>query len=188
MFKNLNFQEILSLAYVLLIIVGVISESIFYGVLGVHYLEYTSILDALISPFSLITSDLRVFLVIVVLMIFYYLYMVKFLPWIFKKANKEKSLEEIQNKKTLYFALILAFVILFPSMRIGMAISYKNRLEEKTFKYDHSLVFKDGDVLNVKKIGQNTSYIFYVQEDDNVVTVTPILDNIKQIKRIPKED
>ena len=66
MFKDLNFQEILSLVYVLLIIVGVISESIFYGVLGVHYLEFTSILDALISPFSLITSDLRVFLVIVV--------------------------------------------------------------------------------------------------------------------------
>ncbi|MFY7670760.1 hypothetical protein ACOSP6_06695 [Tenacibaculum sp. MEBiC06402] len=188
MFKNLNFQEILYLAYIILIIVGVISESIFYGVLGVHYLEYTSILDALISPFSLITSDLRVFLIVVALMVFYYLYMVKFLPWVFKKTNKEKSLKDVQNKRTLYFALLMAFIILFPSMRIGMSISYKNRLEEKTFKNDYSLVFKSGEVLNVKKIGQNTSYIFYVQDGDNVVTATPILDNIKQIKRIPKKD
>lgn len=188
MFKNLNFQEVLSLAYVILVVIGVISESIFYGVLGVHYLEYTSILDALISPFSLITSDLTVFLIVILMMLLYYLYMTKFLPWVFKKTNKTKSLESIKNKKTLYLALLLALIIIFPSMRIGMSVSYKERLKEKTFKNDHSLVFKSGEVLNVKKIGQNTSYIFYVQENDTEVTVTPILDNIKQIKRIPKKD
>ncbi|AUC14566.1 hypothetical protein BTO06_05130 [Tenacibaculum sp. SZ-18] len=188
MFKNLNLQEILSLAYIILVVIGVISESIFYGVLGVHYLEYTSILDALISPFSLITSDLRVFIIVVLVMLFYYLYIRMFLPWIFKKTKKTKSLESIKSKKTLYFALLLALLVIFPSMRIGMSVSYKQKLKDKKFKNDHTLVFKSGEVLNVKKIGQNTSYIFYVQEDDTELTVTPVLDQIKQIKRIPKKD
>lgn len=188
MFKNLNLQEILSLAYLILVVIGVISESIFYGVLGVHYLEYTSILDALISPFSLITSDLRVFLIVAFMMVLYYLYMTKFLPWVFKKTNKMDSLESIQSKKTLYGALLIALIIIFPSMRVGMSISYKEKLEDKKFRNDHMLVFKSGEVLNVKKIGQNTSYIFYVQENDTEITVTPVLDQIKQIKRIPKKD
>lgn len=188
MFEKLNFQEVLSLAYVVLVIVGIISESIFYGVLGVHYIEYTSILDALISPFSLITSNLKVFLLVVALMVFYYFYMVKFLPWMFKKTNKKEALEKIQNKKTLYGAMLFTMLIIFPSIRIGMCIKYHERLEKGTFKNDYTIIFKSNEEINVKKIGQNTSYIFYVQEGEKVVTVTPILDNIKQIKRIPKEE
>ncbi|CAL2103212.1 conserved membrane protein of unknown function [Tenacibaculum sp. 190130A14a] len=188
MFEKLNFQEILSLAYVVLVVVGIISESIFYGVLGIHYIEYTSILDALISPFSLITSNLKVFILVVVLMIFYYFYMVKFLPWIFKKTNKKEALEKIQNKRTLYSAMLFTMLIIFPSIRIGMSISYSKRLKNKTFKNNCILVFKNDTSMRVKKVGQNTSYIFYVQNGDTVVTVSPIADNIKQIKRIPKEE
>ncbi len=188
MFKNLNFQEFLSLAYVILVIVGIISESIFYGVLGIQYIQHTSILDALLSPFTLITSDLRIFLIVTVIIFCFYLYIAKLLPWIFKKLNKPKPMEEVKSKKVLYPAMIFATLILFPSMRIGMAISYSEKLESNSFKNDIIICFKNDEKIKVKKIGQNSSYIFYVQEGEKVVTVTPISDNIKQIKSIPKHD
>lgn len=187
MFKNLNLQEVLSLSYILLIVVGVLNESLFYGILGVNYLEYTSILDALISPFSLLTSDLRLLLIIVGMMLVMYLYLTKFLPWILKKIKKSHASQGIKSKKTLYILMLLVLIIYFPSMRIGMSVKLKEKLKAKTLQSDHILIFKTGEVLKVKKIGQNTSYIFYVQEADTEISVTPILENLKQIKRIPKK-
>jgi len=42
--------------------------------------------------------------------------------------------------------------------------------------------------VEVKLIGSNSQYIFYVLENDNEVSISPIQGNVKTIKKLPKEE
>jgi hypothetical protein len=72
-------------------------------------------------------------------------------------------------------------------MRFGIAIKTKKLIDEGKIKANYTLIFKDNEEIRVRKIGQNSNYFFYLQEGEKIITVTPIVDNIKQIKRIKKE-
>ncbi|WP_299134893.1 hypothetical protein [uncultured Tenacibaculum sp.] len=198
MLNKLSFQEHLSLGYLFLVVLGLVSEAIFYGFLDINYLEYVSILDALFSPISLLINNKLLFGVFIFFMLLTFFWIVRF-PKIHKK-NKDKKwyrklYKEDANKKGIkvskksgfVFVVLYFLFALLLGFRLGAGINYKKKLTNIKFKSDCLLIFKDNSKLKVKKIGQNSAYIFYVEEKDSVVTATPILDNIKQIKRIKKE-
>ena len=64
---KLGLQDYFYIGYLYLIILGIVSDAIFYGIFGVSYLNYTTILDALISPISLLTNNwfISLFLVLI---------------------------------------------------------------------------------------------------------------------------
>lgn len=201
MFKNAGLQEYLSLGYIFLVVLGIVSESIFYGLLEVPYLQYTSILDVLISPISLLADNwkLLVFFVFACILL---LFLLKKSPqfhennkhkkWYQKLYNVEKLdkkySEQKNNKSGVLFLVFLMIFSMLVGFRIGIGGKYRSLLKTGDFKMNYTLVFKDNTEIKVKKIGQNSLYIFYLQEGEKVVTATPISDNIKQIKRIPKAD
>ncbi|MFY0629501.1 MAG: hypothetical protein JXR05_03910 [Flavobacteriaceae bacterium] len=197
--KEISVQEFLSIAYVYLLILGILSDALFYGILGVSYLSFTTILDALISPISLLTNSWKLSLFLGGMFTLMYLYITKLTPYMFHKYKErkwyrkitniektEKRLESLKNKKNLLIGMAFLFFLFYLSMRLGMGIGMKSKIESADHKVDYTLVFKDNKSLNVKKIGQNSIYFFYVKKDETIVTATPILDNIKEIKRIKK--
>lgn len=199
MLKKLSFQEYLSLGYLFLIVLGLVSEAIFYGFLGINYLEYVSILDALFSPISLLVNNKLLFGAFIVFIVLTYFFVLT-LPKIHQKNKDKKWYKKLYkeegentkgirvNKKSGFVFVVLYFLFaLLLGFRLGAGLNYKKKLTNFKFQSDCLLVFKDNSKLKVKKIGQNSAYIFYVEEKDSVVTATPILDNIKQIKRIKKE-
>lgn len=201
MFKNLSLQEYLSLGYLFLVVLGVIIESVFYGLFGLPYLQYTSILDILISPISLL-ADNWILLIAFISFLLLFLYFFKKSPFIheknkhkkwYKKLYNVEKLDEKYNEQSnnpnsiLLLMLYIIFAILI-GFRVGMGGKYKNLLKNGSFKSNYTLTFKNDKQINVKKIGQNSLFIFYVEEGEKVVTATPILENIKQIKRIQKDE
>ena len=64
----MSIQEILSLAYLYLLALGILSDALYYAVLGVSYLNFTTILDALISPLSLVTDNYVIVFVLLVML------------------------------------------------------------------------------------------------------------------------
>ncbi len=46
----------------------------------------------------------------------------------------------------------------------------------------------DGAVEKVKILGNNSAYIFYLLEEDNIVKITPINGIHMQIEGVPKND
>jgi len=50
--NNIAIQDYLSIGYVFMLILGIFHETIYYKFLGVNILEYSSVLDVLISPIS----------------------------------------------------------------------------------------------------------------------------------------
>ena len=78
---KLGLQDYFYIGYLYLIILGIVSDSIFYGIFGVSYLNYTTILDALISPISLLTNNWFISLFLGIMFWLMYLYFTK---WMFK--------------------------------------------------------------------------------------------------------
>ncbi len=197
--KELNIQELLSIGYLYLLVLGVLSDALFYGMLEVSYLSFTTILDALISPVSLLTNSFQLSLILGGMFLLLYLYIAKFTPYLFKKykhtkwyrkisnvEKTEKRLESLKDKRNLLIGMLFLFMLLYLSMRLGMGIGIKQKIKKGDFESNYTLVFKDKSTQDVLKIGQNSIYFFYVKPNEKVITATPILDNITEIKRIKK--
>ncbi|MDV7187273.1 hypothetical protein R3X25_08280 [Lutibacter sp. TH_r2] len=197
---KLELQEYFYIIYLYLIILGIVSDAIFYGIFGISYLNYTTILDALMSPLSLLINNwyLSIFLGVMFWLMHMYFskWMFKFYAYlrvkkwyqkIYNIEKLDKKYEKLGQKKNLLTGLMFIFFLLFVSMRIGMGIGTKQKLMEKEIIPNYSLFFKDNTRLDVKKIGQNSAYFFYVIPGEKVITVTPISDNIKQIKVLKKK-
>ena len=201
MFKRrMSVQEMLSLAYLYLLAIGILSDAFYYAILGVSYLDFTTVLDALISPLSLITDNYLIILVLLLMLGLMYLHVTRFTPYLFYKfktkkwyqklvniEKSEKRMNDIKDKSNLWKVMALMFFIMFLSLRLGMGIGTKFRITgEREFQEDYELVFQDGTSEKVRKIGQNSVYFFYARKGEKVVVATPILDNIKEIKRVKK--
>ncbi|CAM1367004.1 conserved membrane hypothetical protein [Tenacibaculum litoreum] len=198
---KLGLQDYFYIGYLYLIILGLVSDAIFYGVFGVTYLNYTTILDALISPVSLLANNWLMALILAVLFALMYMY---FSNWMFKvyaylREKKwyqkiydiekgDKKYERLRSKKNPVLGLMFMFFMLFVSMRLGMALGIRSKVSEKEIIPNYTLVFKDNSKLNVKKVGQNSAYFFYFVPGEKTISATPIADNLKQIKRFKKID
>lgn len=197
--KKLDLQDVFYIGYLYLIILGIVSDAIFYGIFGVSYLNYTTILDALISPISLLINNWKISLFLGLIFFVMYLYFTRWMfkvyaylrvkKWYQKMYNIEKwdkKYEELAKKKTIIPGMMFIFFLLFISMRTGMGIGMKHKYNTKEIIPNYTLVFKDNTKLNVRKVGQNSAYFFYFITGEKVITATPIADNLKQIKVLAK--
>lgn len=113
--SKLGLQDYFYIGYLYLIILGVVSDAIFYGIFGVSYLNYTTILDALISPVSLLTNNWKISLFLLLIFWLMYLYFTKWMFLFYKKLRTkkwyakvyniekwDKRYEELEKKKILY--------------------------------------------------------------------------------------
>ncbi len=193
--KKLDLQDVFYIGYLYLIILGIVSDAIFYGIFGVSYLNYTTILDALISPISLLINNWKISLFLALMFGLMYLYFTKWMfklyaylrvkKWYQKVYNIEKwdkKYEVLSKKKNILPGMMFIFFLLFVSMRTGMGIGMKHKYTHKEIIPNYTLVFKDNSKLDVRKIGQNSAYFFYFIPGEKVITATPISDNLKQIK------
>jgi hypothetical protein len=198
--KKLDLQDVFYIGYLYLIILGIVSDAIFYGIFGVSYLNYTTILDALISPISLLINNWKISLFLGLMFFVMYLYFTKWMfkvyaylrvkKWYQKVYNVEKwdkKYEELAKKKSIIPGMMFIFFLLFISMRTGMGIGMKHKYNTKEIVPNYTLVFKDNTKLDVRKVGQNSTYFFYFIPGEKVITATPIADNLKQIKVLEKE-
>lgn len=197
---KLGLQDYFYIGYLYLIILGIVSDAIFYGIFGISYLNYTTILDALISPVSLLTNNWFISLFLTIMFWLMYMYFTKWMfkfyaylrvkKWYQKIYNIEKwdkKYEKLKNKKNVLPGMMFIFFLLFVSMRTGMGIGAKQKLTKEKIIPNYTLIFKDNMRLDVKKVGQNSAYFFYYIPGEKVITATPIFDNIKQIKVIKEK-
>ncbi|MGJ8744696.1 hypothetical protein [Polaribacter sp.] len=197
---KLGLQDYFYIGYLYLIILGIVSDAIFYGIFGVSYLNYTTILDALMSPISLLTNNWKISIFLVFMFWLMRQYFTKWMfplykyfrvkKWYQKIYNIEKwdkKYEVFEKKKNSIDGMMILFFLLFISMRTGMGIGMKQKYTKEEIIPNYTLVFKDNTKLDVRKIGQNSAYFFYFIPGEKVITATPIADNLRQIKVLEKK-
>ncbi|MFY7828511.1 MAG: hypothetical protein ACOVQ4_15390 [Flectobacillus sp.] len=175
MFKNLGFQEYLSIGYLYLLILGVVSESIFYRMLGLNILQFASLSDILIAPLTLLVSHwlipLSLFGMIVVLFI---------LTKLSEKFNAKHDKEQSVNLLVLCSAFI--FFGFFVGIELGRGSKQKSLIDEGKTQPNYLITFDNGQAQKVKVIGQNSTYLFYVPENSKKLIITLIDGNVKRME------
>lgn len=90
--KKLSIQEYLSLGYIYLVVLGIISDVIYYKFFGIDILNYSTILDVLITPINIMAHDLKVpVLFIITIGLGYYLIVVVSPRFHFKYREKNST-------------------------------------------------------------------------------------------------
>ncbi len=184
-------QEYLSLGYIFLLLLGVVSNSIYYGLIGINIISYSNILDILLSPVIIFTKGIAVPLAIIGFTVAIYLFMYLFRRNSIRKKEKmiakmgeekyDKLVLQLKSMKTVFPAIILfSFYI---GYALGGGAKVRRKIDNKTYKTDHLITFSDGESIDVKLIGQNSLYVFYVLEKSSEIIISPIESNIKKIQK-----
>lgn len=197
--KLLSLQDYLSLGYLFLLVLGVVHETIYYQFLDINILDYSSILDVLISPIAVILGNPILGLAVVMAVIIGYGYL-KLIPIFYNWLATKKKYQEGKNKLKLEKGramlkhkngpLILISFYVF-AMFIGLGIGRGNKTIDKiqndTIKLTHTILFKDGEELEIRMLGKNSLYVFYITKGQEEVSIAPIDGNIKLIKNLKKD-
>lgn len=178
-----EFQGVLSFGYAMLIILGMLFESIYYGQFGINIFQYSGILDFLLVPFRRPT----VLIILLGLSLFWYLYFIKFyaflnrrLPWFQKKLSDQGSGENNRIKSRIKW-LVTFFII----TTIAWGYVTSKKAKENLFKDKSNVsIFYDVEgnetFIKGKMIGKNDLNIFLL-DDGNRVQILPISAGILKI-------
>ncbi len=180
-------QDYLSIGYLYLLILGIVSDSIYYGILGINILSYSTVLDVLLSPIVRLTSNLAFPIVIIIIPAISYA-----LLKIVQKLNEKKTTQlsmpgfMSSNKNlTLGWIGFSAWLVFSAYMGYGLGGGFKIKgmLKNGDLTIDHRIHFHDQEPQEVKVIGNNSDYIFYILKDSKVVSISPIQENIRRIEK-----
>ncbi len=193
-----SIQEYLSLGYIYLLVLGISSYSIFYGLIGINIISYSSVLDIMLSPVIIFTDNIIMLPAVITMSVIGYFYGVLIQRIIQKKFNTTLE-EEVKKRDKLVSILSIikkgkiylpAFVILF--IYIGYAVgggyNVSNRIKSGNLKIDHVITYNDGEKLSVELVGNNSQYVFYIAKGTSDLTVSPVVGNIKKIEKLVKID
>ncbi len=185
-----SIQDYVSLGYLYLLILGIIHDVLRYGFAGINIMSYSTVLDVLLSPVVALTKSIKSILVIaIVITIIAVIH-----NYINKKRNKSTAKSDSKKmdfkKDPEGFLKMLAVMIMcfFLGVGLGAGGGLARQLKNKDFKLNHRLTFTNKDVLDVKLIGTRSQYIFYVKENEDKVTITPISGNILSIQKLDEPE
>lgn len=180
--SSLRLSEILPLGYLYILILGILAESLYYGLIGINFLSYASILDVLLGPIAILTDKpILLILLIVVGSVFYYLMIVK------GKKSSNKSDSESKGV-TVYaaYGIVMSVMVLFAFVGYGLGKGMKERsnIGVNKIKHDVTLHFLNGEKKEVRKLGNTSTFIFHIQKDQKSISISPISNNIQEIEQM----
>lgn len=191
-------QTLLPLGYLYLIILGILRDGVFFYMLGINFLKYSSIMDILISPIAELTSQPIILATVTLMVIGFFLYY-NFLAnnshkkWVrdsivsknFLKKNPDAADIDlkIHIKKQVYFAIAFMVSAFFLGGGLGTGINVKDRITNNKLKVRHRITDDSGDQKDIYLIDSNSAYFFYVEKGNKIITIIPV-SSIKKIELI----
>jgi hypothetical protein len=117
---------------------------------------------------------------------------VKSLGSFFSFGSKKKKKTKLHSHKLVTDSMknqvfVMTAIMVFSGyigFGIGNGNKTKARLEKKSLKTDYELTFRGGETKNVHLIGSNSGFVFYVEEDATVVSISPFQENISVLKKL----
>jgi hypothetical protein len=183
--NKLNIQEYLSLGYIYLLLLGIATDAIYFGFLGISILDYSAISDVLLSPVKLLARNLIVCIILLVIISSMFLYN----KWQATRLKKKGEPDGDQADPTNKLLLAACVMILFFFVGIGIGAGKKNGmlLSKGELKPDHHITFANGESIESKIIGRNSMYLFYVLPNQKQVIITPIEEHVFQLKKLEQK-
>lgn len=177
-----EFQGIVSFCYIILILLGMIFEGIYYSQFGINIFKFSGILDFLLVPFR--RPIVLIILLGLSLFSYFYFYVVyEFLKRKYPKFHK-KFYRNIPENGTHLKSRIKTIIIFFLVTTIAWAyVTSKNQKENLMSKSVDIRIEYDSNRKNLiegKMIGKNDMNIFLL-DNLNQVQIIPVSSNITRI-------
>lgn len=186
------YKGYLSIGYIFLVLLGILNETLFYRPLGINFLEYSSILDVLVSPIAKITENL---LFVIILGVFIILLVLlpnalaksKDKKWFAKLFTKLSDETEEEVKKAISKILLLGIVCFLVGIFVGLGSGRGERLKKTKIDagdldYGDKITYVDDTSTDAYIAGKNSTYIFYLVPENTSLQISPISRVIKQIE------
>lgn len=189
-------QYLLPLGYLYLVALGVLKEATFLYQLNINILNYSSIMDVLISPIATMTSHPLVFAVIISIFLICYtipgiLYKYDDRPSVQKMFDLKKTKKDYPETEIREYYLFKAAgfcAVFLLSIYLGYGFAEGNmtakKMKEGSLKYKYRLTYTDGESKIISLVETNSLYYFYVAQGDKSVTIAPV-SGIKNIMLLP---
>lgn len=180
--SGLSLSDLLPLGYLYLLVLGIASDSIYYGLLGINIISYSNVLDVLLSPLVHLTDSL-VFLGVIMGFPFLLYFLLR---WSERRqqasAKPSSGIDELPL--TMKWVVLSAWIIFsaFIGFGLGSGVTLKSKMEKGDVKASHLITFTNGEAVKGKLVGQNSSYLFYAAEGDPKITVAPVVGNVVKIE------
>lgn len=190
--KSEELQKLLPLGYLFLVIVGIVKDSVFYYQLGINILNYSAMMDILISPIAEFTSNPVIFIAI-----FSLLLSANYLPSLILKYRERESvyktfelqkiegLSPIDTESYLRTSVLKFLATLLLSFFLGYGFyggfSISKNIKNNKIKYNYKLTYSTGESEQINLIGNNSLYYFYTAKGNKNIKITP-LGAIKNIE------
>ena len=181
--------ELLPLGYVYLLLLGIASESIHFALLGVNVIDYSNVLDVLLSPVALVTGEIAVLAVVigVPILLWPYLKLMRYLACR-KPTEKNKGLREQPLGKIWLPMCALALFFAFLGLGVGQGFAQGRDLATGEMEPDTRITFGSGESVDAYVVGINSGYVFYVEPGATEVTIAPIAENIRSLQALPDDE
>lgn len=185
--ESLTMQDYLSFGYLYLLSMGIITEVVYYWYFDVNILMYSGIVDILLSPLVFMTKRLAIMVAMVAGFVF--------VVWVDRSKRKEQARKAVANETdnakshpenfVLRIYALMVFCM-FVGGGLGAGAAQSSRISSGDFDLTDVIEFDDGQILNVRIIGQNNEFVFYACKGETEITVAPIKGNIKRISPYAK--
>lgn len=184
--KFTNLEKILPFGYLILVVLGIIKESVYYYQLGINILKYSNLMDILISPISDLTSHPIIFIALLIYLIalylmFFYASKNTNKKWVTKLIEKKNSgvkpnTSEIQILLANKFLSVLLVCIMcfFLGIGIGNGKKVSDKIANNNLKYKHLITFSTDETKLIYLIGSNSSNLFYIEKGNKNVKISPV--------------
>lgn len=188
------------MGYLYLLLLGLLSDTIYYRFFGLDILNYTTFQDVLLSPVAVIAQTPWVIIMPLLSIGLFYWLRFRWSPTFHQKYREKNWYRTLNNvekldrkyansesRTTMTFASMGMFLLFFLGMGIGKGQALSEKIARRDIASDYKVTFHDEEVVEAKLIGQNSQYIFYVTNEDKTIRIVPIVQNIKWLQKISPE-
>lgn len=172
--KNLEkILQLLPLAYLFLIVLGILKESLFYFQVGINIMNYASIVDVIMSPIAELTSSTTVLIGCIISSFFPFILIIILKKYSHKKwtyyFTNEKDINQYSEEIKVEKYNMLAFTYL-ASGYIGYFIGFgfinggkiADKIANNTIQYEDQLFLNSGETKKCHILGSNSQYFFII--------------------------
>ena len=181
-------QTLLPLGYFYLIILGILKDGVFFYMLGINFIKFSSITDVLMSPIADLTR--YPILLIAVVAINYALFLYNRFQvrnshknWVrssiiyksFWTKNENATEQDFKNhiKNQFLNSLLMMIACFFLGGGIGFGITARDRIENNKMKFNHKITYDSGKSAEVYMIDSNSVYYFFVEKGQKNISISP---------------
>jgi hypothetical protein len=188
LFEDLRLQDYLTLGYLYLLALGILSTSVYYGLVGIEILSYSSLLDVLLTPLTTLESTPALALVMACIPLAAFVVARAIAYRLDRVAADPKRLAAMGEealrlaRHRLRVVPLLWVVCGVFSGYVGFAVGAGSKLAaamaDARTQPDHELRFASGAVDSVRVVGTTTEFVFYIRPGATAVTVTPLKEHV----------